>query len=660
MNLLPDAKYLGLFSSPRAEADALEAQGWRVWLKTLAPDSCTSPFSDEQSEFWDLYWDVLQRRKRGEQLSQAQRNIVLPLGRGNGKSSTAELAAIAEGCILDKGFVLYLSDSQLLAEEHLYSIKAILENGIFAKYYPSMSRPKVSQTGTQAKFTQDTIITENGWGMTARGILGNVRGGRLGSLRFTLIINDDIDSLTDSLAVIEKKKRIISRSVFPAMDKGLGVTIFAQNLITENSVATQIVTRKTDILSERTVIGEKAGHRKGVPAFKDLELDMVTQVDGNRTWQIIKATPTWEYFNIEDAKNFLSLSGRDAFLAEYQHQFTSRSGKVIPNYDESTQVISWTEFEKVFGTRYIPPHWRAVCGVDVGFSDGMHPHYSAWTFIAVASMNSKMPNAHFVYRSKTYKGTAIEDQAIDVWNSLLPNETRSHAEYSVNFEQYPALLQHFPASTGFEAGGQVKHWQMSHEATSEMLTLRMRYGFPFNKITHYKAKDGITQWNHLSMSDYTQPNPFKDDEKGDDGQWFYGRPQIYYIVDDDQLQMPRDDNGMKLLREQVSTWEWVPTKITETGLTEEKPSKVNDDVPDTIKGLLYWLHATTAAPLTEEEKRVERMPEAIKDTETLDDQQKQARNLWLQRDVIDRRREAAHEPDARGSTHIMDWLDRKI
>ena len=658
--ILPAEKYLGLFSSPTTLADELEAQGWRVWLKTLAPDSCTSPFSEEQIEFWDLYWGVLQKQKHGLDVANADKNIVLPLGRGNGKSSTAELATIAEGCILGSGFGLYLSDSQLLAEEHLYSVKSILENGIFAKYYPKMARPKVSQTGNQAKFTQDTIVTENGWGMTARGITGNVRGGRLGTLRFTLIVVDDADSLTDSLAVIEKKKRILSRSVYPAMDKRRSKTIFAQNLITENSVASQIVYRKTDILSERTVIGEKSGHRKGVPAFKELTLDTVTQPDGNVRWEITHAIPTWEYFNIEDARNFLALSGKEAFLAEYQHEFTSRSGKVIPNYDEASQVITWSEFEKVFGTRYIPPHWRAVCGVDVGFSDGMHPHYSAWTFIAVASMNSKMPNAHFVYRSKTYKATAIEDQAIDVWKSLLPNETRSHAEYSVNFEQYPALVQHFPKESGTEVGGLVKHWQMSHEATSEMLTLRMRYGFPFTKLTHYKAKDGITQWNHLSMSDYTQPNPFKDDEKGEDDQWFYGRPQIYYIVDDEQLVMPRDDRGMKLLREQVSTWEWVPTKITDTGLTEERPSKVNDDTCDTVKALLYYLHATTAAPLTEQEKLVERMPESVREADKLDEQQRIARNLWLQREAKDQVRRKANEPDVRGTDHVMNWLDRNV
>src|SRR5574343_1027066 len=76
---------------------------------------------------------------------------------------------------------------------------------------------------------------------------------------------------------------------------------------------------------------------------------------------------------------------------------------------------------------------------------------------------------------------------------------------------------------------------------------------------------------------------------------------MYYIVDDEQLVTPRDDNGLKLLREQVSTWELVPVKLTDMGLSQEKPSKVNDDVPDSIKSILAdW--AATAVPLTEVEK----------------------------------------------------------
>ena len=621
----------GILLPHEAEADAreLEAKGWQAWLKTLAPATFSAPFSDEHIEFWNHFWDILHREKRGEIVEAKDRAIIIPFGRGYGKSSTAEMAAIAEGCILGEGYVLYLSDSQLLAEEHLYSVKAILENGIFAQYYPDMASPEMSSSSqSKGKYTQDTIITNKGkWGMTARGLTSNVRGGRIGTLRFTLAINDDIDNLTDSLMVIEKKKRIISRTVFPAMAKN-GKTLLAQNLITQNSIASQILDRKTDILSERTVIGGG----KGVKAFKDLEMEQVFDTEGVPRWRITKAVPTWEYFNIEDAKSFLGLSGREAFLAEYQHEFDEKRGKVIPNYNEEAQVITWSMFENVFGTREIPRHWKAACGLDVGFSDGMSPHYSYWGFVAVAAMNGPLSGRQFVYRGRQFKGTAIDDQAVSVWQDLL--ET---GDYGIDFRQYPSLATHLDIPDGYpnERGGLVKHWQMSHEATGVMLTLQMKYGFPFTKIKHYKATDGVAQWNSLSRCDYSQPHPFKEDEQLEDGSYLIGSPALFYIVDDDQLHSPRDENGLKLMREQIAGWDYVQTKIIESGLTEEKPSKIGDDSCDVLKGLFHYF-GQSATPLTETEKIIAAIPEHLKAPE--DEIGKVQKQLYMQRELKEQQR----------------------
>ncbi len=600
----------------------LESQGWQVWLKTLSPSSFSAPFSVELIEFWDLYWDLLIRLKRGEVVPAEERSIILPLGRGNAKSTTAEMAAIAEGCILGQGLTLYLSDSQLLAEEHLYSIKAILENGIFAEYYPSMATPVMeSSTGSKtAKYTQDTIHTNNGrWGATARGLTANVRGGRLGTLRFTLVICDDIDNLTDSLMVIEKKKRILSRTVFPAMAKS-GKMILAQNLITKNSIASQILNRKTDILSERTIIGGG----KAVKAFKELELDQVFTEKGAQKWVITHAVPTWDYFNLEDARSFLGMSGKEAFLAEYQHEFDEKRGKVIPNYNEEAQVITWSMFESVYRTRFIPRDWNAACGLDVGFSDGMHPHYSYWGFMATSGLNSQLPNKQFLYRGRAFIATAIDDQAVEIWQDLIRG-----ADFSTNLFEFPTLhsVLDVPHDFPMQRGGVVHHWQMSHEATGVMLTLNMKYGMPFGKVRNYKATDGVAQWNHMSRCDYSVKNPFKEDEQLDDGTWLIGCPTLFYIVDDDQLTLPRDEKGLKLFREQVAGWEYVPTKILESGLAEEKPSKIDDDSCDVIKGLCDFF-GQPATALTAEEAFMANMPEHMRNAET--EGEKISRNLWLQ------------------------------
>ncbi len=542
-------------------------------------------------------------------------------------STSAEMAGIAEGCILGKGYALYLSDSQILAEEHLYSVKAILENDVFSQYYPQMASPVIeSSMGTSkvAKYRQDTIITNQGrWGMTARGITSNVRGGRIDTQRFTLVLVDDIDDLNDSLMVIEKKKRILSRTVFPAMSKD-GKVIFAQNLITANSVASQILSRKTDILSERTVIGGGSG----VKAFKEIELDQKDGEDGVPRWYIKNAVPTWDYFNIEDARSFLALSGKEAFLAEYQHEFDLKTGKVIPDYNEEAQVITWSMFEKVFGSKFIPKHWKAACGLDVGFSDGMAPHYSAWAFAAVSAMNSALPGKHFVYRAKSFIGTAIDDQAIEIWKDLVKD-----GDFQTNFALYPALQQALGITRNAQPGGLVSHWQMSHEATGVMMTLNSRYGFPFGKLQNYKATDGVAQWNNLCRCDYSKPNPFKPDEQLDGETYLIGSPSLFYIVDDDQLVNPRDDNGMKLLREQVQGWNYVQTKLTETGLTEERPSKVNDDFPDCLKGLFHYF-GQTPTPLTKIEAREAALPAPLQNREKiLAENPEQAERVMLARQM---------------------------
>jgi hypothetical protein len=154
----------------------------------------------------------------------------------------------------------------------------------------------------------------------------------------------------------------------------------------------------------------------------------------------------------------------------------------------------------------------------------------------------------------------------------------------------------------------IETWQMSHERTGEMMTLKQKYGLPFQKFQYYRAEDGVPQWRHLSRPDRTKPNPFHEDEKNEEGLYKLGDCSLYYIVDDDQRITPRDDGGHRLLREQVSAWEYVPTRLTITGQSAQKPSKVNDDMCDSLKCILA-LFGPRAAPLSSHEKFENRMEE---------------------------------------------------
>jgi len=292
-------------------------------------------------------------------------------------------------------------------------------------------------------------------------------------------------------------------------------------------------------------------------AFTHLDIDSQIDAVGKMRHIILPTSiPSWAGLNVDTAQRFLNNSGLEAFMAEYQNDFSQyRSGRVISNYNEEAQVITWSMFEKVFGERRIPKHWRSMCGLDVGYTGGQYPHFSAWSFIATSAMNSKYPNKMFMYRSRVFKETSIDEQAERIKKSLWENE-------------------------------RVVKWQMSHEKTGEMMTLNQKHGFNFSKFKYYKAEDGVPQWQHLSMCDKTQPNPFKDDEQLPDGTWKIGCPTLFYIVDDDQLFHPKDDNGMMDARRQIAQWEYVPVKLNELGQTVQKPSKVDDDVCDSVKGII--------------------------------------------------------------------------
>jgi hypothetical protein len=550
--------------SAQTDADALEAQGWEVWLRTLFPFVFGAEFSADHAKFWAHKWDVLQRLKKGEEVDPKDLITLIILGRGMGKSTMAEVAALMRAAIVGECYLLYVCSTDDQAREHIANIKYLIEHpdSCLAQYYPALSEPKEQRKGGAETWNKDTFITKSGAIFRAKGLNSSMRGLRVGTLRPNQIILDDIDDIKDSVAVAQNKLNVIKASILPVVTDNATID-FPQNLITEHSVMNQIYTGISDALAERTVIGV-------TKAFTTLDVDSAFD-ESQRIKHLILPTsvPSWAGFDIKKAQKFLNASGLDTFLAEYQNELNrQKAGKVIPEYNEDIQVITWSEFEKVYGSRVIPPHWKCKVGLDIGYSDGQFPHWSAWVFVTTSAANSQLPNKIFVYRSRSFKATSIDDQALAVKPSVVEK---------------------------------VETWQMSHERTGEMMTLQQKYALPFQKFQHYRVEDGVPQWRHLSRPDRTKPHPFKTDTKNEEGLYNLGDCTLFYIVDDDQRYAPRDDNGHRLLREQVAAWEYVPTRLTITGQSAQKPSKVNDDMCDSLKGILA-LFGPRVAPLSATEK----------------------------------------------------------
>jgi hypothetical protein len=566
-----------LRATPRRSTDAGARllPPWPDWLRTYAPQTFTGSFASFHCEFWDWYWEITLKRLRGEPLGDEESVFLAIWSRGQGKSSNVEWAAIVEGALFGSGYVLYVSGTQALADSHVASIRERIESERVARDYPHISNPKIGRFGNQYGWSQSVLITVGGWAIRPIGLDVGVRGGRVGDTRPTLIILDDVDDFSDSPAVVEKKLAAITRSIIPAGGRGT-VILGAQNLIHRNSVFNQIVSRKSSALNRRIVSGP-------FPAFEGLEIEHVSAADGPRN-VITAGAPTWEDMDLEACQKFLDDSGREAFLAEYQHDFSLiEEVRVIPEYNEALHVITWSDFARVYGSRHIPQHWGREVGFDAGFTD---EHLSAWTWIATSAENSAVPGLRFRYRGMTFTSPLVDDMAEAAKRAMAPDSA---------------------ARRYFDETRLVQRWVMSHEAKSVRDTLLAKHGLLFVPAKFGKT-DGVDQWRHYLRVDKRQPHPFKPDEKLPDGTYRLGRSSFYDVVADDQLFAPRDDAGLKTHREQVLAWRWRPARLTESGLQVEQPVKAFDDTCDSTRMITSgW--GPNPAPLTIEE-RIERQVES--------------------------------------------------
>jgi hypothetical protein len=519
-----------------------EIKGYEHWLKKAGPHSFTGDFSWFHKDMWDWYWPITDMQSSGKPLNLEDLTYLAIWGRGLGKSTNAEWLAITEGCMVGKGFVLYVCGTAEQSEAHVEAIRERLESeSELLKMYPGMRKPagKGGFVGEHKQYgwRQDYLMTANKWAIRPVGLDKAIRGWKRGDSRVSMIILDDIDDDDDSPEVISKKERRISKKILP-MGTARTKVVFAQNLIHSNSVLNRIHTRQTDILTLRK--GDQP-----IKAFDELEIESV-QTDQGPRWVITKGKPTWPFIDMAECQSFLDRSGRDAFLAEYQHDFSGeQDDRVLPEYDDRVlrlHVITWSQYEAMYGHRRIPSDWPCDAGLDIGYTTG---HKSAWTFLTKAPEWAELTGSIFRYRGRTFTGVGIDEQAVAVRRDMWPGEN-------------------------------IQREFMSHEKLGERMVLNSKHGWHFHPCESAKTA-GIPQWRHYLVCDRTQAHPFHRDERMPDGLWKLGRPSWFDIVDDDQLIAPRDDRGLKTHRDQAYHWKMRKVEETKSGMTVEQPMKANED-----------------------------------------------------------------------------------
>jgi hypothetical protein len=552
------------------------------------------------------------KRLRGEPLEDDELAFLAVWFRGGGKSSNVEWACIAEGAILGDGYVLYACETEGQALDHVAAIRDRLESSEIAHYYPGLASPEVGLHGNQIGWSKDYLATASSWGIIPVGLDTGLRGGRKRDLRFTMIVLDDVDNEKDSPAVVEKKLRIISRSILPAGQADT-IVLFAQNLIHEDSVLNQILTRRSDVLSERVVSGP-------VKAFEDLELEMD---DVGRVWTIESGVPTWPDIDMAKARRFLAKSGKSAFMAEYQHDFSSdQTERVLNNWDDDVHAITKSQFAAVFGTHQIPRRWYKYVGNDWSRTKSAY-HANVAAFVAVSGQSERLPGFVFMYDAMSFDaGTEADDVGLAMLKAIAPTvdigPSRQNWDDLVTasllrsgLEQYiqspTKLLQKRrevlaliipPYVDRILSTNNYIHFRGSHEQNKNALAIyRDVYGLPFSPCN--PGEDGGLEWiNHHQKVDYERPHPFKADVMG------YSR--FFLIVDDDKAAYPASLtpdklHGSDLARYQFKHWRNRPVKLSEAGAIERGPMKMNDDFGNLLM-FLFHDNSVQAAPMTEQER----------------------------------------------------------
>jgi hypothetical protein len=251
-------------------------------------------------------------------------------------------------------------------------------------------------------------------------------------------------------------------------------------------------------------------------------------------------------------------------------------GNIYPAWSDGPNghhVITWTQFQAVFKQRRIPSHWLGACGQDWGFSPD--PCATVWNFVAAA--NGPLAGCVFVPAILTCRGQIPDQVAEKMMMIEVANDWASQIQYRV----------------------------MSHEASSEMETYRLKHRLNFQKWAP-DAHGGIAQvQRYLRIIGDDQPHPFKPH--------LQGRPSYFVVVPDDQLVNPKDDIGLALLRAEFASYRYTEQRVTaHLGASRIIPYDFFNHFMDAQRGIAArWF--PTVKPKTERELVQEQLPPTWRD-----------------------------------------------
>ena len=313
------------------------------WVLAIYRSIFSRPFGPQHISLFDWAWSV----KPGERSNP----FVAIWSRGFGKSTTAETVAVMLGAREQRKYLLYVSETQELADSHLLAIRGMIESPILKAYYPTFAAPKISKEGHSRGWRHNRLYCGNGYVIDAIGLDTAKRGSRIMDARPDFMIFDDIDAKGDSPTITRKKIETITTSLLPAGSVDASA-MFVQNMIIDTGVFAQLAQPTPPFMKNRILSGP-------FPALRNFQWKQ--ELGGKIE---ISGEPTWESFTVEACQQIVNDIGLTAFRSEYQHEITNE-GSIYEN----------VKFQRI-DEGDVPPTWRRVVAVDpaVTNEDGSDSH----------------------------------------------------------------------------------------------------------------------------------------------------------------------------------------------------------------------------------------------------------------------------------------------
>lgn len=274
------------------------------------PDEAEALFAEHHREFWAWLWGV----GPGERPDA----FIGVWGRGEAKSTSAEMGCVALGCRRRRRYVLYVCGTQDQADDHVGNIASMLESAAVERWYPEMADRLVGKFGNSKGWRRNRLRTATGFTVDALGLDTAARGVKLEDQRPDLIVIDDVDAHDDSPQTTAKKIDALTKKLLPAGAPDLAV-LGIQNLVQRDGIFARLADGRARFLARRRVSGP-------IPAVRNLVTRHEMQPDGTGRDVVVSGEPTWPAQPLSRIQEKIDDWGLPSFLAEAQHDVAARDG----------------------------------------------------------------------------------------------------------------------------------------------------------------------------------------------------------------------------------------------------------------------------------------------------------------------------------------------